>query len=55
MVPLLLDPTIVTSNPQESLFYGPIKSLPSSIPEAERERLTQAYQKAIARESNSSL
>ncbi len=47
MVPQLLDPTIVTEKPEDSLFFGPIKSMPSSIPEAERERLTSAYKTAI--------
>ena len=38
----------VVGDPTRSLFYGPINHLPASFPEAERARLTAAYQAAIA-------
>ena len=47
MVTQLLDPTIVTEAPENSLFYGPIKSMPESFPQADRERLTAAFKSRI--------
>lgn len=47
MVGQLLDPTIVCNDPEKSLFYGPIKSMPTSFPAADRERLTAAFKQRI--------
>ncbi|MCC6463407.1 MAG: DUF885 domain-containing protein [Saprospiraceae bacterium] len=38
---------LVTADPAQSLYYGPIKTMPDSFPAAERSRLTAAYTKAI--------
>lgn len=43
MVTQLLDPTIVSESPEQSLFYGPIESMPASFSDADRERLTAAF------------
>ena len=37
----------VVADPQQSLFWGPIKNLPDSFSAADRERLTAAYRVAI--------
>jgi len=37
----------VVADPQQSLFWGPIKNLPASFGAADRERLTAAYRAAI--------
>jgi uncharacterized protein (DUF885 family) len=37
----------VVENPEDSVFWGPIKAMPESFPAAERERLTAAYRTAI--------
>jgi uncharacterized protein (DUF885 family) len=47
MVTQLLDPTIVSESPEQSLFYGPIESMPASFSEADRERLTAAFKDRI--------
>ncbi len=47
MVTQLLDPTIVSDDPEKSLFYGPIKSMPAAFPAADRERLTAAFKSKI--------
>ncbi len=47
MVPQMLDPTIVCEDPEQSLFYGPIKSMPKSFSDADRERLTAAFKISI--------
>ena len=47
MVPQLLDPTIVCEDPEQSLFYGPIKLMQKSFSDADRERLTAAYKTSI--------
>lgn len=47
MVPQLLDPTIVCEDPEQSLFYGPIKLMPKSFSDADRERLTAVYKTSI--------
>lgn len=41
------DPTIVTEKAEDSLFYGPIRDMPSKFPADDRERLTHSYEKAI--------
>lgn len=48
MVKQMLDPTIVTEDPQKSLFYAPITNLPANFSAADKERLTEAYKKAIS-------
>jgi uncharacterized protein (DUF885 family) len=48
MIKQLLDPTIVTDDPRRCLFYAPITNLPANFPTADKARLTEAYQKAIA-------
>lgn len=45
MIPQMTD--LVVSDPTQSLFYGPIKNLPSSFSASDKERLTTAYKKAI--------
>lgn len=47
MVTQLLDPTIVCDDPEQSLFYGPIKSMPSSFSAVDRKRLTAAFKSSI--------
>ncbi|MCA9160763.1 MAG: DUF885 domain-containing protein, partial [Planctomycetales bacterium] len=47
MVAQMLDKTIVTDDPTQSLFYQPIDKLPDSISPAEKARLTAAYRRAI--------
>lgn len=37
----------VVDKPEDSVFWGPIKTMPESFPAAERERLTAAYRAAI--------
>lgn len=39
--------SMVVASPEKSLFYGPIDSLPKSFSEADKNRLTAAYKKAI--------
>jgi len=48
MIKQLLDPTIVTDDPRRCLFYSPITNLPANFSTADKARLTEAYQKAIA-------
>jgi uncharacterized protein (DUF885 family) len=38
---------LMTVNPEQSLFWGPIKNFPESVPEADRERLTAAFRTLI--------
>ncbi len=47
MVTQLLDPTIVSKDPEHSLFYGPIKAMPAAFPAFDRERLTAAFKSKI--------
>ncbi len=47
MVGQLLDKTIVAHDPKQSLFFKPIEKIPSSFSEADRNRLTELYVKAI--------
>jgi uncharacterized protein (DUF885 family) len=37
----------VVAQPEDSLYWGPVRNLPESFPAAERARLTQAYRTAI--------
>ena len=37
----------VVPKPEDSLYWGPIRTLPADFPAADRERLTQAYRAAI--------
>ncbi|WP_227698993.1 DUF885 domain-containing protein [Spirosoma radiotolerans] len=46
MIPQMTD--LVVSDPTKSLFYGPIKKLPSTFSAADKDRLTAAYKKAIS-------
>ncbi|MFD1468884.1 DUF885 domain-containing protein [Hymenobacter caeli] len=48
MVPQMRD--LVVSDPAKSLFYGPITLLPKGFADADKTRLTTAYQKAILTE-----
>ena len=48
MINQMLDPTIVTQDPENSLFYGPIKKLPTTFSAADKTRLERLYRKAIA-------
>lgn len=48
MIPQMTD--LVVTDPTKSLFYGPINKLPKDFSEAEKNRLTAAYQKAIREE-----
>lgn len=45
MIPQMTD--LVVSDPTKSLFYGPIQKLPKTFSEANKDRLTTAYKKAI--------
>lgn len=47
MVQQLLDPTIVTEDPTKSLFYAPINNMPATFSAVDKERLINAYNKAI--------
>lgn len=38
---------LVTTDPAQSLYYGPVKNMPADFPAAEKTRLTDAYTKAI--------
>jgi uncharacterized protein (DUF885 family) len=48
MIPQLQ--AIVTDDATKNLFYGPIKSMPDSFPEADKKRLTTAYVDLINKE-----
>lgn len=37
----------ITSDPEQSVFYTPIRNMPEGFPDADRERLTEAYRNAI--------
>ena len=39
---------VVVKNDTSSIFYGPIKTMPDSFSAADKQRLTEAYKKAIA-------
>jgi uncharacterized protein (DUF885 family) len=38
---------MIVKNPQRSLFYGPVKKIPSGWSKADKKRITEAYKKAI--------
>ncbi len=38
---------IIVSNPEESVFYGPVKNIPASFTDEEKKKFTEAYRKAI--------
>jgi uncharacterized protein (DUF885 family) len=40
--------SMVSADPKQSLFYGPISLLPASFSDADKKRLTDAYTKAIS-------
>lgn len=46
MIPQMTD--LVVTDPTQSLFYGPIRKLPASFSQADKDRLTAAYRKAIS-------
>jgi len=39
--------SVITTQPEESLFWGPISNMPAQFPEADRDRLTNAYRELI--------
>lgn len=41
---------LAAPDPTKSVFYGPIAKLPATLPAADKERLTTAYQRAIGTE-----
>ena len=43
---------LVKDKPEESLFWGPVSSMPKEFPEAERNRLTEAFRKLILEQIN---
>ncbi len=47
MIEQMLDKTIVSENPRDSLFYQPIVNIPASFAEADRQRLSAAYEQAL--------
>ena len=46
---------LVTPKIEDSVFYGPIRTLPATFPAADRERLTAAYRREIAGKLNPAL
>jgi uncharacterized protein (DUF885 family) len=38
---------MVTTDPSKSIFYGPVAKFPATVPAADQQRLTAAYQQAI--------
>jgi uncharacterized protein (DUF885 family) len=42
--------SLVVTDPTQSLFWGPIQNMPQDFSSADRERLTQAYRRAIMEE-----
>jgi len=48
MIPQL--EALAAADPTKSVFYGPITKLPDTLPAADKERLTTAYQRAISTE-----
>lgn len=47
MVKQMFDPSIVTEDVEQNLFYGPIKTMPSRFSEEEQKRLTLTFKAAI--------
>ena len=43
---------LIKAKPEESLFWGPITSMPKEFPEADRTRLTEAFRKLILEQIN---
>ncbi|WP_242104427.1 DUF885 family protein [Lysobacter sp. M2-1] len=43
---------LIKDKPEESLFWGPITSMPKEFPEADRTRLTEAFRKLILEQIN---
>jgi uncharacterized protein (DUF885 family) len=39
---------LIKPNPEETIFWGPIAKLPAEFPDAERNRLTEAFRSAIS-------
>lgn len=50
MIPQMRGKDIVVTDASQSLFYGPIKAFPKDFSEADKKRLTEAYNKAILTE-----
>ena len=50
MLPQMQAPDMVVTDPTKSLFYGPINSFPKDFSDADKQRLTDAYKKAIMTE-----
>jgi uncharacterized protein (DUF885 family) len=50
MIPQMRGKDIVVTDPTQSLFYGPIKMLPKDFSDADKQRITAAYKKAIMTE-----
>ncbi|MDB5233337.1 MAG: hypothetical protein JWR44_330 [Hymenobacter sp.] len=50
MIPQLQAKDIVVTDPTQSLYYGPITRFPADFSDADKTRLTDAYQKAILTE-----
>ncbi|MDZ4852907.1 MAG: DUF885 domain-containing protein [Pirellulaceae bacterium] len=48
MIEQLLDKSIVSDDPTQSLFYKPIERMPKSFSTQDQQRLTTAYQRAVA-------
>lgn len=47
MIKQMFDPSIVTEDVEQNLFYGPIKSMPERFSAEEQKRLTLTYKAAI--------
>ena len=45
MIPQMMD--LVVTDPTKSLFYGPVQKMPATFSDADKTRLTAAYNKAI--------
>ena len=50
MIPQMRGKDIDVTDPTKSLFYGPVKALPTSFSDADKQRITAAYKKAILTE-----
>lgn len=46
---------LIAADPQQSVFYGPVRALPGTFSAADRERLTAAFTQAIVAEINPAL
>ena len=47
MLPQMRAPDMVAADPTKSLFYSPITNFPKDFSDADKQRLTEAYKKAI--------